>query len=94
MPIHDWRRVDAGIFHHFHHEWISTISRRLNASPLPPGLYALSEPIAGGFHPGVLALAHLKSPGRGKGSNGKAKQLRGDGGTAVADAPPKVSVHI
>jgi hypothetical protein len=22
MPIHDWTRVDAGIFHDFHHAWI------------------------------------------------------------------------
>ena len=22
MPIHDWSKVDAGIFHHFHHAWI------------------------------------------------------------------------
>jgi hypothetical protein len=23
MPIHDWKRVEPGIFHDFHHEWIS-----------------------------------------------------------------------
>ena len=22
MPIHDWTRVDAGIFHHFHTSWV------------------------------------------------------------------------
>jgi hypothetical protein len=22
MPMHDWTRVDAGIYHDFHHEWI------------------------------------------------------------------------
>ena len=22
MPVHDWTRVEAGIFHHFHHAWI------------------------------------------------------------------------
>ena len=27
MPIHDWTRVDAGIFHAFHHEWITELSR-------------------------------------------------------------------
>jgi len=27
MPIHDWTRVDAGLFHDFHHEWISTTKR-------------------------------------------------------------------
>ena len=30
MPMHDWTRVLAGIFHHFHHEWISEIARSLN----------------------------------------------------------------
>lgn len=27
MPLHDWTRVDAGIFHAFHHEWIFEIGR-------------------------------------------------------------------
>jgi hypothetical protein len=27
VPIHDWTRVDAGIFHAFHHGWIEEISR-------------------------------------------------------------------
>ena len=26
MPVHDWSRVDAGIFHHFHHAWIEEIN--------------------------------------------------------------------
>lgn len=30
MPVHDWTRVEAGIFHHFHHFWISEIARTLN----------------------------------------------------------------
>jgi hypothetical protein len=56
MPIHDWTRVDAGIFHDFHHEWISTIKRALNAGLLPPDHYALAEQIAGGLGPDVLTL--------------------------------------
>ena len=31
MPIHDWTRVDAGLFHAFHHDWITTLTRALNA---------------------------------------------------------------
>ena len=27
MPIHDWTRVDAGLFHAFHHDWITNLSR-------------------------------------------------------------------
>jgi hypothetical protein len=36
MPVHDWRRVDAGIFHHFHLGWIAELSRALNRGLLPP----------------------------------------------------------
>ena len=35
MPMHDWNKVEAGIFHAFHHEWISEISRELNWTLLP-----------------------------------------------------------
>src|SRR5438309_823998 len=40
MPIHDWTRVEAGIFHDFHHGWIADIKRALNAGVLPPNYYA------------------------------------------------------
>src|ERR1700719_1175086 len=56
MPIHDWTRVPAGIFHDFHHEWISTIRRALNDGLLPPEYYALAEQQAAGFGPDVLTL--------------------------------------
>lgn len=55
MPIHDWTRVDAGIFHHFHHGWITEIARALNRGLLPPEYYALAEQRAAGFGPDVLA---------------------------------------
>jgi Protein of unknown function (DUF4058) len=56
MPMHDWDRVEAGIYHHFHHEWISEISRFLNRGLLPPDHYAMAEQIAAGFGPDVLTL--------------------------------------
>ena len=56
MPMHDWTRVDAGIYHAFHHEWISEISRALNRGLLPNDLYALPEQQAAGFGPDVLTL--------------------------------------
>src|SRR5262245_55333282 len=56
MPMHDWTMVEAGIFHHFHHEWISEISRRLNRGLLPPDFYAMAEQQAAGFGPDVLTL--------------------------------------
>jgi hypothetical protein len=29
MPIHDWSRVRAGMFHHFYNSWIYKLSDRL-----------------------------------------------------------------
>jgi hypothetical protein len=56
MPIHDWTRVDAGIFHDFHHTWITEIRRVLNRGLLSPEYYALAERIASGFGPDELHL--------------------------------------
>ena len=56
MPIHDWTRVTAGIFHDFHVGWISTIKRVLNGGLLLPGYYALAEQLGGGMGPDVLML--------------------------------------
>ena len=56
MAVHDWTRVHAGIFHDFHHEWISTIRRALNSGLLPSQYYALAEQQAAGFGPDVLTL--------------------------------------
>jgi hypothetical protein len=47
MPIHDWTRVDAGVFHDFHNAWITHLSQALNGGLLPPDHYALGEPITG-----------------------------------------------
>src|SRR5437867_4012882 len=49
MPVHDWTRVDAGIFHDFHLGWIAEIGRALNRGFLPPDHYALAEQSASGF---------------------------------------------
>jgi hypothetical protein len=56
MPMHDWTRVEAGIFHAFHHRWISAISDVLNTGLLPRDYYALPEQQAAGFGPDVLTL--------------------------------------
>jgi len=56
MPIHDWTRVAAGIFHDFHHSWIEELKRALNRGLLPNSLYAMAEQIAGGYGPDVLTL--------------------------------------
>lgn len=56
MPVHDFTRVDAGIFHDFHHAWIEEIKRALNSGVLPADYYALAEQHAAGFGPDVLTL--------------------------------------
>lgn len=61
MPMHDWKLVDAGIFHAFHHRWISAFSDYLNAGSLPADYYALPEQVAAGFGPDVLTL-QARSP--------------------------------
>ena len=65
MPMHDWTRVDAGIYHAFHHEWISEISRALNRGLLPEDMYALPEQQAAGFGPDVLTLQDINDPAGG-----------------------------
>jgi hypothetical protein len=56
MPVHDWTRVDAGIFHAFHQQWIIALSNALNDRVLPSDYYALPEQHAAGFGPDVLTL--------------------------------------
>jgi hypothetical protein len=58
MPVHDWTRVEAGIFHHFHNEWMPAICNTLNDGLLPEGFYALIEQHAGSYIADVLTLQH------------------------------------
>ncbi len=62
MPVHDWSRVDASIFHHFHQRWTIAICDALNAGLLPPGYSALVEQHAVGLVPDVLALQRRSRP--------------------------------
>jgi hypothetical protein len=89
MPIHDWTRVAAGIFHDFHHEWISTIKHALNQGLLPPDYYALAEQVAGGLHPDVLTLGRDR-PASASADNGPSQTPSRNGGIALATAPPRV----
>jgi len=56
MPMHDWSRVDANVYHHFHQFWTTDMCRALNNGLLPPGFSALVEQHAGSPQPDVLAL--------------------------------------
>src|SRR5262245_29311963 len=59
MPIHDWIRIEAGIFHHFHHSLIGEIKRALNTGGLPDDRYAMVERLAAGLGPDVLTPLDL-----------------------------------
>jgi hypothetical protein len=82
MPVHDWTGVEAGIFHDFHVAWIPEIRKSLNGGLLPDGYYALAEQHTGLSIADLLTLhtglVHAEPP------------TRGSGGTAVAEAPPRV----
>lgn len=56
MPVHDWSRVDANLFHDFHQAWSVGIRNALNGGLLPRGYSALVEQHAGGLVSDVLAL--------------------------------------
>jgi hypothetical protein len=84
MPVQDWTRVEAGIFHGFHPVWISEINKTLNEGLLPQGYYALPEEHAGRPITDVLTLhaSPALSP--------PLPLPPATEGTAVAEAPPRV----
>ncbi len=83
MPIHDWSRVSAGIFHAFHVAWIGRLQDALNESVLPRDFYALAEQQAGDVEPDVLTLQENRS-------EPNSSTAQSDGVLLVADAPPQV----
>jgi hypothetical protein len=83
MPIHDWTRVDSGLFHAFHQDWIGVLARALNAGVLPPDYFALREQSTRGPVPDVLTL-ELPS--------GRDEPSETGSGLAVAVAPPRMRV--
>lgn len=88
MPIHDWTRVGAGIFHDFHHGWIEELARALNRGLLPDDYYALREQFAAGFGPDVLTL---QGGGETNGTaDGEPSDVLPIGRTGVLLAPPRL----
>lgn len=81
MPVHDWTRVEAGIFHDFHVAWLPELRKVLNSGLLPEGYYALAEQHAGQAIADILTL-HASEAG--------SFQPPDTGGTAVAEVPPRV----
>jgi hypothetical protein len=80
MPIHNWTRVDAGLFHAFHQSWIIKLCDTLNADRLPADYFALPEQSIRGPVPDILTLE--LAPGGGE-TNRTAT------GVAVASVPPR-----
>ncbi len=86
MPLHDWSRVESGIFHAFHTAWVSEIQNALNGGVLPDGYYALAEQHAGSYIADVLALH--RPPVRDELSPVRPFNKNDSGGAIVAEAPP------
>lgn len=84
MPVHDWKRVIAGVFHDFHNRWIGAIRDCLNDGLLPPDYYALAEQVAEGPQPDVLALESLAA------EEGASAGASSGGVKAVLEHPPRV----
>jgi hypothetical protein len=83
MPIHDWTRVDAGLFHNFHQRWISALCDAFNTGGLPPDYFALAEQKVQVPIPDVLTL-----------KLGQADEAEGAGTSplAVTTAPPRTQL--
>jgi hypothetical protein len=77
MPIHDWSRVDAGLFHHFHQAWTIALSDALNGGVLPDEYFALADHSVGGAIPDVITLQR------------KPADESQHGGIAIAESPPQ-----
>jgi hypothetical protein len=91
MPIHDWTRVDAGIFHDFHHEWIATLKHALNRKLKGTDYYALAEQVAGGLGPDVLTLQRPLPGGK---KTPRSARKRPNSAVALADSPPRLRYRI
>jgi hypothetical protein len=85
MPVHDWTRVEAGIFHDFHVMWTVKLRNALNHGLLPEGYYVMAEQHAGRVIPDILTLHGGPEPLE------PASLPPDTGGIAVAEAPPRVS---
>src|SRR5579864_7314893 len=79
MPIHDWTRVSANLFHDFHQAWTIGIRNALNGGLLPKGYSALVEQHAAGVVPDVLALKRRR----------RKPSSEPSGGMVVTATPPQ-----
>lgn len=81
MTLHDWTRLEDGLFHSFHQNWASQLYEALNTGGLPDGYYCRLEQHFGRRISDLLTLF--------TGSGGRPGPDRPPtGAVAVADAPP------
>jgi hypothetical protein len=81
MPLHDWTRVDAGLFHNFHLRWIAALTDTLNEDLLSEDYYALAEQRMPLVEPDVLTLRVASD-----------RAESSEGGIAVSVAPPQTAI--
>ena len=84
MPMHDWTKVEAGIYHSFHGPWLQAIARALNNGLLPPSYYALGEQVTESW---IADIVTLHTPPL----NGSPPWAR-NGANVATLAPPSVAV--
>ncbi len=84
MPIHDWTRVGANLFHDFRQTWTINIRNSLNGGLLPAGYSTLVEQHAGGLVPDVIAL---------QGRRWQEVEEEPKGGAVITAMPPKTQ-HV
>lgn len=89
MPVHDWSRVRAGRFHHFHNSWLYRLSDALNGGVLPEGFYAAGEQVIGEIEPDVLTLQR-----RGPRARPQEDWRTTAGVVAVQEHPPAVRLTM
>ena len=101
MPIHDWSKVDANLFHDFHQAWSIAIRNALNGGVLPKGYSALVEQRTAGVVPDVLAIEHDSNSSKGIQRGGavvtatrpKARHVIQATKTILADKANRIAIH-
>jgi hypothetical protein len=86
MPIHDWTRVDASLFHNFSLGWVAELCRRLNQGLLPSSHYAMSETMDYRPAPGFIDLPEPKCPFEDPGYRGEV--------WSVGERPPQTALRF
>lgn len=89
MPVHDWTRLPAGIFHDFHNSWLAELRGTLNTGLLPQNYYALTEQHTGQYIADILTL-------HGESQEGEQPPTASpeSGGLLLTETPLKMRRHM